>query len=606
MSYVVNKTNGQTLTIIADGTLDTSIGLFLVGRNYRGYGEFTAENFVRLAENFANSTAPNAPLEGQLWWNTQTKILNVYQGTQFKSILSGTIGAVQPPQTNSVIGDFWWNTNTNQLFINSGTTWILVGPPSTSEIPGTSIEIVNLKDTSNLDHPAILFRSNFVVVAIISSDPEYTLLQPINTLFQVKPGINLTASNKLLGTASNSEQLGGFAANLYIRTNANSQVSANIAIAEPNRISFGLGDNLQIYSRNNSATIESLATDINFRVVGNNVMTISSVDSRVSVAQQPLTGLHVANKSYVDQTALATLTSSNSYTNTLFAALKGNPPLTLGTLENLALAINNDPSYASTVNLALSQKANLASPVFTGNPRAPTPNITDNSTSIATTAFVRSNIDEVNLVLAQKANLVSPAFTGFPVAPTPVPNDNSTRLATTEYVTTAINNIIPQVVIPGGVIVMWAGLATNVPAGWALCDGTNGTPDLRNKFIIGAGVDFGGESNTTVTGSPTKTGGSKDAVAVSHTHTATTTVALDGAHAHNINTVTAPLHVTTSFGNTTYDIPPNSGSGTPKVISTATAGSHTHTATTTVSPAGVSGVNANLPPYYALAYIMKL
>ena len=71
---------------------------------------------------------------------------------------------------------------------------------------------------------------------------------------------------------------------------------------------------------------------------------------------------------------------------------------------------------------------------------------------------------------------------------------------------------------------MWAGLVSTIPSGWALCDGQNGMPDLRNKFIIGSYLDDAGSSKTTITGSPTKQGGSKDSVVVNHSHTGTMSI----------------------------------------------------------------------------------
>jgi microcystin-dependent protein len=148
--------------------------------------------------------------------------------------------------------------------------------------------------------------------------------------------------------------------------------------------------------------------------------------------------------------------------------------------------------------------------------------------------------------------------------------------------------------LPTGVITMWYGTIANIPTGWLLCDGTNGTPDLRNRFILGAVTDSGLVAVSNITGVNTQTGGSKDAIAVSHTHTATNTVT-DPGHAHSYNTKAGTQ--------------PQSGSSTQcwNGDAGATTGVATTniSVTTTVATAGVSGVNANLPPYYALAYIMK-
>ena len=66
MAYEVNKFNNVFLTSVADGTIDTTTDLRLVGKNYAGYGEVQNENFVHLLENFANTTAPPKAITGQI------------------------------------------------------------------------------------------------------------------------------------------------------------------------------------------------------------------------------------------------------------------------------------------------------------------------------------------------------------------------------------------------------------------------------------------------------------------------------------------------------------------------------------------------------------
>ena len=140
--------------------------------------------------------------------------------------------------------------------------------------------------------------------------------------------------------------------------------------------------------------------------------------------------------------------------------------------------------------------------------------------------------------------------------------------------------------IPTGMISLWYGAIGSVPVGWYLCDGANGTPDLRDKFVVGAGSTY----------SVAATGGSKDAIVVTHNHTATTTL-------------TDPGHFHSAF----YSGGPGGGSKYPiaTVSDTAAGGGPTSTVTTGITAAttnvaaGVSGTNANLPPYYALCYVMK-
>jgi hypothetical protein len=139
--------------------------------------------------------------------------------------------------------------------------------------------------------------------------------------------------------------------------------------------------------------------------------------------------------------------------------------------------------------------------------------------------------------------------------------------------------------IPSGCIIIWSGAIGSVPAGYVLCDGTNATPDLRNSFVIGAG-------NTYSVG---QTGGSKDAIVVTHTHTATSVVT-DPGHFHDV------AGTNTSGGVLTLQ--DRNGDGTSNTLATASKTTGISVATTNAT-AGVSGTNANLPPYYALAFIMK-
>jgi hypothetical protein len=147
----------------------------------------------------------------------------------------------------------------------------------------------------------------------------------------------------------------------------------------------------------------------------------------------------------------------------------------------------------------------------------------------------------------------------------------------------------PPTPTPAGVIVLWSGSIGSIPAGWVLCNGNNGTPDLRNRFIVGAGSTYAVDA----------TGGSADAIVVSHTHTATSVVT-DPGHTHSIGT--ANTFITAG--------PPGNlqiGGGTFGRADFSNTNSNTTgvTVATTNASTGTSGTNANLPPYYALCYIMK-
>jgi hypothetical protein len=142
-----------------------------------------------------------------------------------------------------------------------------------------------------------------------------------------------------------------------------------------------------------------------------------------------------------------------------------------------------------------------------------------------------------------------------------------------------------------GMIMMWSGTIATIPSGWVLCNGSNGTPDLRNRFIIGANADDGGAAKTNVTGAATQTGGTKDAIVVSHTHTATVT---DPGHVHSVEADLVFVNGASITGVRT------TGTTSSAYINSAVTGISVSNSTE-----GSSGTNQNLPPYYALAFIMK-
>lgn len=175
----------------------------------------------------------------------------------------------------------------------------------------------------------------------------------------------------------------------------------------------------------------------------------------------------------------------------------------------------------------------------------------------------------------------SPTFTGTPIAPTPANGTNTTQIATTAFV--LANGL------PSGVIVLWSGSIANIPSGWVLCDGSNSTPDLRDRFVVGAGSTYA--VNTI--------GGSANAIVVSHTHSIT-----DPGHNH-LSGSNGDIQSATwnPFG---YD----AGfrwDGAGQIAGAVGQGQYSNTNTTgiTINTTGSSATNANLPPYYALAYIMK-
>ncbi len=140
--------------------------------------------------------------------------------------------------------------------------------------------------------------------------------------------------------------------------------------------------------------------------------------------------------------------------------------------------------------------------------------------------------------------------------------------------------------VPAGGIIMWSGSVASIPTGWFLCNGTNGTPNLTNRFVIGAGSSY----------AVAATGGSADAIVVSHSHTTTLT---DPGHRHYVGSRDSTAN---DGGNPNQEFVNDAGTGNGPATYTNTT---TTGITASTAAAGASGTNANLPPYYALAFIMK-
>jgi len=170
----------------------------------------------------------------------------------------------------------------------------------------------------------------------------------------------------------------------------------------------------------------------------------------------------------------------------------------------------------------------------------------------------------------------------------PTQTSNSSKYLTTDGSVASWGSVVT---FTSGMILMWSGTIATIPSGWYLCNGSNSTPDLRNRFIIGAYSDTSSVAYSTVTGSNTQTGGTKDAIVVSHTHTATVT---DPTHVHTYGNAQR-VQVGNDNG-TAYD-GQNGASFNTTAASTGISVSN--------STAGSSGTDQNLPPYFALAFIMK-
>ena len=212
MSYTINLTNGAIYATISDGDIDTTSSLVLIGKNYIGYGEFIAENFIRTLENGANPSGPANPLIGQMWYDTAEDKLKVYDNLKNPRTIGITAAATAEPASASA-GDLWFDTVTNQLNVYNGTAYDLVGPlySSVDGISGPVISVIT--DTSGADHIVTINWSEDEIISISHKDIAFTAQSPPPGFpGLILPGVQLAddingQTPKFIGTATNADQL---------------------------------------------------------------------------------------------------------------------------------------------------------------------------------------------------------------------------------------------------------------------------------------------------------------------------------------------------------------------------------------------------------------
>lgn len=304
MPYTVNKTNSSASPnsyTVQDGVINAQTDLSFIGKGYAGYGESIAENFLHLLENFSNPSAPSKPIPGQLWYDSGTSKLKVWNGTQFQ-----TAGGSAPYQSTAPSGlgqgDIWIDSDTGQLYFYNGTTSILVGPPSsTGTTNGFTFDSI-LDSTDTTQNITKLFNDGSLI-AIISEDT-FTPKTSISGFATIKKGITLTTAIsdvKFQGTADDSDKLGGVAAANYLLANANDTTTGTLTIANDGGLIVGSDSDLSLTVDGTGAIVSNTIqdTDITFKVNDGGstttVMTIDGSESRVGIGTtSPSTKLQVS------------------------------------------------------------------------------------------------------------------------------------------------------------------------------------------------------------------------------------------------------------------------------------------------------------------------
>ena len=283
MSYKINKTDGTLLVDLIDGTINTeSSDITLIGRNYKGFGELINENFVKMLENFASSSAPANPLRGQLWYDTSENRLKVYNGTEFST--NGII--VSATQPNLTAGDIWIDSLNNQMKFFDGSDLVLVGPIFTESQGVSGFVTESRLDTQNQTRTILKFFVGNTLIGVWSA-AEFTPVtsqliselvsgsNPTGTIYQ---GFNLTnTAYKYRGIALKAESLidglgNTILADSLLRSDANDITTGTLKIQNNGGLTIGLNDNLTLkygsVSLPNASIIKNnvSGSDISFNV----------------------------------------------------------------------------------------------------------------------------------------------------------------------------------------------------------------------------------------------------------------------------------------------------------------------------------------------------
>lgn len=268
MAYTINKSNGTIFATIADGTINTDSSLTLIGKNYAGYGEFLGENFVKLLESGANSTAPGSPLTGQLWYDTSANLLKIYNGTTFKTISAATSSASQP--TSNVTGDIWWDTTNEQLKVYNGTGFTLIGPAFTAG-SGTSGAIVDtIEDSVAVDHVVVKMFVEDDIVGIFSKDASFTPGSSISGFTTIRPGLTLATTvggvtQLFQGTSTDSQLLDSLDSSQFLRSDASDTTSGTLGVLNDSGLSVGADSDLTFTVSGSDATVRNVTSNGNLQ-----------------------------------------------------------------------------------------------------------------------------------------------------------------------------------------------------------------------------------------------------------------------------------------------------------------------------------------------------
>jgi len=269
MAYTINKTDGSVVTTITDGTVDNTTSVQLFGKSFSGFGEGLNENLVKLLENSASTSAPTAPLKGELWFDTSTGQLKVYDGTSFEPSAGAKSQALAP--TSPSAGDLWHDSDDDQLFLYTGSAFQLIGPVYTAGQTLSGWKIETLGSSAGNKVVSSMYAGNTRVAILSKEDFTPSVTQTgfaaikagitlNSTLGAVFDGTNTQASFvNVAGTSNTSSTI--IAGGNFLRTDAADTTTGALTVDTDSGIIVGDAQELSVTVSSNDVTIAQTSQD---------------------------------------------------------------------------------------------------------------------------------------------------------------------------------------------------------------------------------------------------------------------------------------------------------------------------------------------------------
>ena len=269
MAYTINKTDGTVVTTITDGTVDNTTSLQLFGKSFSGFGEGLNENLVKLLENASGTAAPTAPLTGELWFDTNTAQLKIYDGSAFKPTGAAKSQASAPSSASA--GDLWHDSDDDQLYVYTGSAFILVGPVYTAGQTLSGWKIETLGSAGGNKVVSSMYVGN-VRVAILSKETftpsvtqsgftsikaGFTLNSTLSAVFE---GTNTQAANIDVSSTTNTSST-VIAGGNFLRADAADTTIGALTIDTDGGIIIGDAQELTLTVSSNDVTIAQTSQD---------------------------------------------------------------------------------------------------------------------------------------------------------------------------------------------------------------------------------------------------------------------------------------------------------------------------------------------------------